>query len=279
MAGNGVAQLSDLFSDAVDIKGTLKMKLSATQAPFWIGWALQNIDAARALPFATTDPDGVMPVGDLATLSLYYAVQAFDGTMTRRRLGGCRCSSFSLECTAEKPRQWVATYEIEAAKIYGNANFGGTDTDPDATEFPAPTFADLPNDIYLFSHASLVLGGVARPLCNSHALKSANKLDPQRYGSKWIQTAQYLGRDTQLESKLLYKTNPGDRTKFESLASQAASLVLNNGTKSVTFNLNGKNYVSGLKDDTSREKSYSQTLTIRNALDNTAGAGLSVSFT
>lgn len=277
-AGNGVAMLGTRFSDAVEAKGTLRMKLPASQAAFLIGLALQNIDAGRTVPFVTTDPGGNVPVGDLATFSAYYGVKAFDGTVRRRRFGGCRFNSMTLEGTADSPRQVQATFEVEAAKVYGNTSFGGSDADPDDTEFPEPSFADLPNDIFLFSHMSLKLGGAVRPQCYSHSLKFTNKNDPQRYGSKWLQTAQFQGRDSSVESKLLYKTNPGDRAVFEQLASQAVQFVIDNGSVGVTFEFHGNNFIHQVTDDTSLGKSYAQTLSIDNALDAASGTGVSVSF-
>ena len=214
-AGNGLAMLGSRFSDATEAKGSIQLKLSRSQAKFLIGLALQNIDASRTLPFPTTDPSSVCPVGDLATFSIYHAVKAFDGSIRRRRYGGTRMNSLSISATSEKPRMLTVSIEIEAAKVFGNTDIvgAGGDPDPDTTEFPDPTFADLPNDIYLFSHMSLKVGSglVVRPQCYSHEVKFSNKNDPQRYGSRWIQTAQFQGRDSQITSKLIYKTNPGDR--------------------------------------------------------------------
>lgn len=270
--GGGLAVPALAVSDQVECKGSLRTKLYAAQAPLLLGWAGTRIDPARAAPWATTEP-----AGDLASCSVYHAIQRPDGTYRRRAYLGTKVAGGSIECHRDAP---VATLQLDlqASTPQGNQFDGSADPTPAA--FPAPAEAAYPTDPYLFLHTAgrLSIGG-ARTLYSAVRIDFANKLDPRWFEDRFVSLIRSLGRESTLTAKLYYKPTPDDRAAFEGLRAQALALAFDNGSHSAAFTFNAQNVYKDLNDDLPLDKVYEQEFVVGSYFDPVAAADWSVAFT
>src|SRR6185312_4822077 len=151
MYGGGVAIRHYTASDKFTVTGRLSLELCGSQAAFLLAWAGTRINAGRTLPWTTTDASGVMPVGDLASCSIYHAITRSDGTIKRRKYRGMKVHSWSLS-TSDEAQLVMLDLDLQGATVEGNP-FDGS-SDPDATVFPQPVETAWPTDPYLFTHTS-----------------------------------------------------------------------------------------------------------------------------
>jgi hypothetical protein len=272
MYGGGFAVPAFTVSDQIECKGTLQTKLYAAQAHLLLDWAGTRINAAQTAPWTTTEP-----AGDLASCSVYHAIQRSDGTYKRRVYLGTKVTGGSIECRREAP---VATLRLDLQASTPQGNQFDSSSDPSSTAFPAPAETAYPSDPYLFLHTAgnLSIGG-ARTLYSAVKIDFANKLDARFFENRFVNLIRFLGRESMLTAKLYYKPTPDDRTLFEGLAAQTLSLAFNNGTHSATFTFNAQNVYKDLNDDLPLDQVYEQEIQVSNHFDPVAAADWSVAFT
>jgi hypothetical protein len=275
--GGGVAVNALTYADTYELTGKLKTELYPSQAAILLPWCMVPVNTGRTTPWATTDTPGVMPVGDLASMSLYHAIQRADATYLRKQNAGMKVHTWKLSASRDNP-VWTLELDLVGIKEIGNAI--DASTDPDVTAFPAPTEAAYPNNPFLFSQSALTIGG-ARTAIESITITGTNKMDPRPYEKRYLTLDRYLGRDVTLEAELLYKASPDDRATFKAVTSVTASLVLTNGSNSVTINLNSANFFDDVTDQLPNEKTYDQTVKLATNWDATAltGAGADLTLT
>lgn len=272
MWGGGLAVPGQTYADTYTCKGSLRLAVAYSQADRLFKWCTGRVNSGRTAPWTTTDASGVMPPGDLASVSLYHAFQRADGSFKLNRYAGCKVASWNFECSREQP-VGMLSMEIQAQRRLGNAKDGSSD--PGTTEFPYLTVADTvyPTDLVLFSHSStrFSVGGSARSLYSRASIRCTNTLDPNFFESNFLQLLNFFGRSTMLECKNLLKASPDDRTAFEALTAQTVSLAYSNTTNTLTFTMNSKNYFDGLDDDFAMGAAYEQGWRIENYYDASVG--------
>src|SRR5262245_7600260 len=101
--GGGSATQAEAVSDQVTTTARFAFLLyPGIHSAHLLKWAMTPINSGRTTPWTTTDAAGVMPVGDLASLSFYRAYLTEDGTTYRReRWAGMKCATWELSCQQE----------------------------------------------------------------------------------------------------------------------------------------------------------------------------------
>jgi hypothetical protein len=231
------------------VSGTLRTLLYRSQAANLMNWACTRIATGRTVPWTTTDASSVMPIGDLASMSLYHGVYDNTSTLLRKAYRGCKVARLTLSGSEQSPLV-VASFDIVGQKPDPDDDFGGVDsTGPDATEFPLPADTDYPTDPYLFQHTTLKIGS-AVTLYGGWELSIANTLSPKRFESKFLSTCRWYGRDVTLNAGLYYKSSPDYWGDFDSQVAKDVELTLNDGTGAAKWDMHTNNYYGDLPLDT-----------------------------
>ncbi len=267
MYGGGFAVPAVTGSDQVACVGQLTTKLYGSQAVFMSNWFGQRINAAQTSPWTTTEPPG-----DLASCSVYHAVQWSDGSIKRQRYPGAKVSHWKVDISRESK---VATLSLGlvAQKYVGNSY--DSSADPTATEFPAPAESAYPTDPFRFIDlAGNVTIGTSRTNISNLSIAGANVLDSRWFESRFLMLCRCLGRTITADTTLLYKPSPDDVAAYQSLTAQATSFELNNGTHSITFNMNTQTHLKKLTRKLDLDKVYEVPLSLKAYWDPAALAGV-----
>ena len=232
--GGGRTTAACAWSDQGENGGTLNTLLYPGQAPLFLHWWLTNINTGRTTPWAT-DNDGLQPPGDVASVSIYEAIQESDGSYTRKAYRGCKVNSGTLSAQQDgAARAWQLALQIMA---------GAVEADIDTEEFPDPAETDYPCGPYLYSHLS---GGLkiatTRNMVDSVSFSADNGLEGQYFVSKAPLRINSYGRNTTLSVGLARLKSPDDFADFKAVIAKDTELTLNNGTKSVKIDLHTNNH-------------------------------------
>ncbi len=288
--GGGVAIDAFRVADKLECKGRLVTKLYAGPlSQFLLQWAAQQINTGQTSPWTTTEP-----AGDLASVAIYHAIMRSDGTIKRRVYLGTKVDGWDLDVSEDGT---IATLSMDLSASTPQGNQFDSSIDPTAGTFPAPT--DSPNQYpgpgvtgpYVFTHASggLTIGS-ARTQFQSIKLSVKNQIARRFWANRFVNLMRFVGRATTLEAVNFYAPSPDDRTDYEGLlgfqttgtvpySSTAVTFELNNGTHSVTFGLNNNSVFTTFEDQLPLNDLYTQTMTITNQWDPTAGSDLALTFT
>ena len=271
--GGGVAIDAFRVSDKIECKGRLVTKLYAGPlSAFLLQWGGQQINSGQTAPWTTTEP-----AGDLASVSIYHAVTRSDGSIKRRVYLGCKVDGWDIDVSEDST---IATLSMDISGSTPQGNQFDSSTDPTAVTFPPPTDPQLPTNPYVFIHASGGLTvGTARTQFQSLKLASKNVIARRFWANRFVNLMRFVGRSTTLEAVNFYAPTPDDRTSYEGLTTETTSFALNNGTHSITFNMNTASVISQFEDQLPLNDLYTQTMTITNQWDSTAGSDLALAFT
>jgi hypothetical protein len=199
------------------------------------------INSGRTAPWTTTDAGGVMPVGDLASLSFYEYMLFPSASVERNRHAGCKFARWSLSCS-EQQRPLVFRGSFVGIRSLGNAQ--DASADPDATEFPLYTEGQLPTSHFHFGHMGSGTGtikiGSARTKVESLTISCENNLDPRRYASNYLQTCEFTGRKLTVQAVVKLES-VSDRDAFRALTAQDCEFKWDNGTNSIKVDLHDAN--------------------------------------
>jgi hypothetical protein len=279
MYGGGVATPACSYSDQTNCTGNLQgVCYAGAYSKLLADWALTQINTGRTAPWTTTDAAQVMPVTDLASVSIYHAIQRSDSTYDLRRYSGIKVASGSFDVSSQGDRLLKFNFALQG--IRDDTNAAGTVAYPDATEFPAPDETDYPCGPYLFSHTAgkLKIASV-RTQYDSLSLKFTNAMAPKFFESKYIQLNKFCGRSTTLDVNLYMKVSPNDLASLQALTALDTELTFDNGTNTLKFDLNTKNVFKSLPRDLPLNGTYSWNATVQNYFDPTTASDIVVSAT
>src|SRR5271157_4520188 len=271
--GGGVAIDAFRVSDKIECKGRLVTKLYAGPlSQFLLQWGGQQINTGQTSPWTTTEP-----AGDLASVACYHAITRSDGSIKRRVYLGCKVDGWDIDVSEEGT---IATLSMDISGSTPQGNQFDSSTDPTAATFPPPTDAQLPTNPYVFIHASggLTIGS-ARTQFQSLKLASKNVIARRFWANRFVNLMRWVGRSTTLDAVNFYAPTPDDRTSYEGLTTETTSFELNNGTHSITINMNSASVITTFEDQLPLNDLYTQTMTITNQWDSTAGSDLALTFT
>ena len=271
--GGGMAIDAFRVADKMECKGRLICKLYAgVLSQFLLQWAAQPINTAQTSPWTTTEP-----AGDLASVSCYHAITRSDGSVKRRVYLGTKVDGWSIDVSEDGT---IATLSMDLSAATPQGNQFDSSTDPTSTTFPAPTDSQLPTNPYVFIHASGNLTvGTARTQFQSVKINCKNQIARRFWANRFVNLMRFVGRSTTLEAVNFYAPTPDDRTSYEGLTTETTSFALNNGTHSITINMNTASVLTRFEDQLPLNDLYTQTMTITNQWDSTAGSDLTMSFT
>lgn len=248
-----------------------------------LNWALGIINSGRTTPWTTTDAAGVMPPGDLASLSWYRAFINPDGSYVRERWNGCKCTKGKLSFSDDpKSRKLILSGEFVGIKSF--ANSVDSSLAPDAVEFPNPAETDYPSvQPWLFSHIGRNTGtckiGSGRTQITDLSIEWTNNFDLKTYESQFLQLARFTGRSTTATVGLRYKPSPDDLASYQSRALQDSEFKLDNGTNTLKIDFNAVNRISARKRDFSSGKEYAAQVTLQNFWDPALATDLALTLT
>jgi len=280
--GGGVAIPALQESDQYMVPFAFRTYLYAgAYSAFLLNWCMTPINSGRTAPWTTTDATYLMPVGDLASVSIYHAFQRNDGTYDRRRYGGAKVHSWNLSCSRQSP---IAQLTINGQAIRDDLNAAGAAAYPDATEFPAPTDAQYPTGPYLFSHTSgdlLVIdsGSTARTQYSSVTLASNNAMDPRWFESKYMILDKFCGRTSTLGAQFHLKPTPDDLAFFQAATALITKIKFDNGTHTFTIDFKSTNYLKSVTRSLPLNQVYQRSISAQNFYDTTAGLDLVLTTT
>lgn len=287
--GGGVAIEADTVSDVVETQGSFDFLLyPGISSQILLNWAITRVNTGRTTPWTTTDAGGVMPVGDLASLSFYHAILQEDGaTYTRTRYAGAKCLDWQVTASETGDgRMFRLSGTMSCIRPVGNA--WDSSSDPDATEFPLPAETDYPFGPFTLGHLAtgsgvVTLGasaGTDRKASLARLLvKGTNHVDTRYYTSRFPVTARFTGRSVTAEADMRYKVSPNDKTSWRALTAQTVNIIIDNAAHAVTFALNGNNLIRPWKRELANDKEYMQSLTYANRFSPSAAADMSVTVT
>ncbi len=279
--GGGVAIDAFRVADKIECKGRLQTKLYAGPlSQFLLQWGGQQINSAQTSPWTTTEP-----AGDLASVACYHAITRSDGSIKRRVYLGCKVDGWNIDVSEDST---IATLSLDVSGSTPQGNQFDSSTDPTAVTFPPPTDVQLPTNPYVFVHASggLTIGS-ARTQFQSLKLASKNVLARRFWANRFINLMRFVGRSTTLEAINFYAPSPDDRTSYEGLlgfntgagyTGSTCTFELNNGTHSVTFNLETNSVITTFEDQLPLNDLYTQVMTITNQWDPANSADLTMTF-
>lgn len=253
------------------------------QTTTFLNWAITPINTGRTAPWTTTDAGGVMPAGDLASLSFYRMFQAPDGSYAREKWLGCKADEWELSfMEGATGRPLVLTVSGKGIKCIPNTVIAGDSTAPDATEFPDPAEADYPTGPWLFSHLTGATGTAkiasARTQIASLKFAGKNAMDPRTYESRVLQLNRFHGRTVTADIELRYKPTPDDVASYQSRTVLDSEFILDDGTHTLKLDFNGQNRLTQFERDEDDGKEYGRKLTLTNYWDPTAGGDVGLTI-
>lgn len=274
--GDGIVVPAEYITDAYALAGNWQGLLyPGIWSELLLKAAINPVNSGRTTPWTTTDSGGVMPIGDLASLSIYHGID-IAGTYERNLHTGMKVQSLQLSAS-EQQRQVRFNAGLIGIKSVGNAQ--EATSDPDATAFPAPAVTDYPTGPYLFSHFVTGTGTLkidtARTQVTSWQFTVTNTLAPRRYMGKYIQTCRRVKRTCQAVIGLRM-TSMADRDAFRALTGRTVEFKLDNGTKSVRLNMQAASVALDYQRDLSMDNEHLYTLTIGSKYDTAASSDLAL---
>ncbi len=272
--GGGVAIDAFRVSDKTECKGKLTVKLYSGTAiasgtpglgGFLLEWAAQQINAAQTAPWVTTEPPG-----DLASCSIYHAVQYGNPTSyatpyRMRAYLGCKVDGWDLDLSEDGT---IGTLSLDISGSLPQA------TDPTISTFPAPTDYQIPVNPFVFTQASggLTIGG-ARTQFQSIRISCKNQLARRFWANKYAALMRFCGRSTTLVAQNFYAQVPysgaanDDRTSYEALTAQTVSFEVQNTYHAITVNMNTADVITTIEDNLPLNDLYTETMTVTNQWD------------
>lgn len=238
---------------------------------FLIRFALQRISGGS--PWTTTERSG-----DLASASMYKLWETNDGAIKRKRFAGCKVASLELSCSASDPKLKFSA-SLQAVREVGNPV--DSSSDPDATEFPASTAANLPTGPYIHQNSSgnVSVGGVVLTKYESLSLRVTNTLDVLHGDGYFPATIGLTGRTIAATIQRQLLDTPDFRSFSQTVADKATSIEFDNGSNSFKIDLGAKCYIDSYTQQLSNSKLFLETITIQSQLDPGTGSDVVLTFT
>jgi hypothetical protein len=149
-----------------------------------------------------------------------------------------------------------------------------------ASTWCAPSTQNYPVNPWLFldtcntggsgAAGSVTIGtgsGTARTTFDSLSMSCTNELMSRFWANRYVTFSQFVGRKLTVTLSSFYVSTPDDRTEYEQLAPQLATISLGDGTHNFTFTMNANNIATSLEDHLPLADIYTQTMTLTSQFD------------
>ena len=305
--GGGSAIPAFTVSDKTVLDGTYKTKLYAgaftqmllqlaCQQVNSLGWVGVS-GVSSGWQYGPAAGSAGNQCGNLPSVSIFHAIQKSDGTYKHRLYRGVRVKSWNFTLS-ENSTIGDLTLQLTGAYAAGNPytylnyvdptaiaydgslhvpTFGATSV---ASTWCAPTTACLPVTPWLFlntcstggtgGNGSVTIGtgaGTARTTFQSLAMSGTNQLMTRFWANRFVQVSQLCGRDLTVSLQSFYTGSPDDRLEYEKVEAQLATIVIGDGTHSITFTMNANNIIKTLEDSLPLSDIYTQSITLTSQFD------------
>lgn len=272
--GGGCDVSFDAVNDQQDLTLNWKGFVYPARDNFLINLFLARINAGQTAPWTTTEP-----VGDLASASFYKSWKPrATATHVRKRYAGCKGLSLDLSATRQDPKLRFSAV-LRGQKEVGNPV--DASSDPDDTEFPAPSDTQLPTGPYLFSHSAtnLSVGGSAVTNYQSLSIRVQNSLDVLHFENKFASVISMYGRRIEVTFQRLLASSPNYRGFFQEVVDKATFVEFDNGTNSFKIDLGAKCHLSAYAQQLAIGREFLETITIKGRWSAAAGTDCTLTFT
>jgi hypothetical protein len=241
------------FSNKYELTGNLTWNVRGSQAALIAGWCV-----AVANVLKTYTIDHMLVMEDTGATKVY-----------ARNLG---MTVQQAQFTAGESDQWFkAALQLVGMSV---ATITGTD-------FPDPALTDFPTDNFLTfqsAAAGLTLHAATRLDIDSVAITIKNILDIKYFVGHSPQKIKWCGSDVDWTSKLSY-SSAIPRTDFEAVTAVNGAVTFNNGTNTLAFQMNSKNFYANVEDSLDMSKVYLQDISMECNLDPAAATDLTLTAT
>ena len=109
--------------------------------------------------------------------------------------------------------------------------------------------------------------GTARTTFDSLSMNCTNQLMTRFWANRYVTFSQFVGRNLTVSLNSFYVSSPDDRSQYEQLGAQLATIVLGDGTHSITFTMNTNNIITTFEDHLPLADIYTQTMTLTSQFD------------
>lgn len=211
------------------------------------------------------------PLG-MSSVTMDHMIQIEDGsgTMVYERYLGCYCDQMHL--AAANGGEGVLVYMDFDFTFMGIAAITGTD-------FPTPALTGYPTGaeaVFQQMDGGFTLGSTVASF-KSFDMTIKNILRPQYDAKAYPQRIRWCGRDVDFKTKVLYSaTTP--RSDFQALTAKTCSMVLTDGTNSITLDFKTSGLYTSVEDDLPLDDEASQTLSVMPRLDTSAATDVSLTI-
>ncbi len=305
--GGGFAVPAFTVSDKQVLEGTYKTKLYAGAfTQMLLQLACQQVNSGGYVggsgvvagwQYGPAAGSAGNQCGNLPSVSIFHAIQKSDGTYKHRLYYGVRVKSWNFTLS-ENSTIGDLTLQLTGAYAAGNPFAYGNSVDPTAQTYAvpatvpvfnttttpstwcAPSTQNYPVNPWLFlntcstggtgGNGSVTIGtgaGTARTTFQSLAMSCTNHLMTRFWANRFVQVSQLCGRDLTVSLQSWYTGSPDDRTEYEKVDSQLATIVLGDGTHSITFTMNANNIIKTLEDSLPLSDIYTQSMTLSSQFD------------
>lgn len=205
-------------SERYQCPGRISTLLYATHAPLLLKWALVPM-AGGTTPWTSS-----IPAGNLPSMTLEHAYEDVAGTLIKRKFTGGYVLGGRL----------AGDNQSDFVRLELDVQFSAAA----ASTVSAPAASAYPSDPYTFQDSSggLTIGGSVVTSYTAFEFAWQNRMALPFDEAATVQRGRLRGRDATVNATLKLKNSPDRRGALEALTAQTMSLVLNNGTNSVTFN-------------------------------------------
>ena len=232
-------------SSKTTVQGTLNTLCYGSQMAAFVAWWYAS--SANVLSSATIDHALVM--------------EDSGGTAVYRRYLGCMASQVQITASDQDQlmRQSIQIIAQKPATITG-------------TDFPEPAVTAYPTDApYVIEHGSGAFSlATSRSEFETFSWTCKNKLDPRFMASQYLTRLKYCGRDVDFSTRFPYVITT-DRSDYEAVTALSASITFTNGSHTLAFAMNSKNFIAKCDDDLALDKVHLQGIDAECYFDSSAG--------
>lgn len=269
--GGGLDVEADTVTDSRQCKGSLSTLGYPGLTAFLLSAAVTRINNAQTAPWTTTEPPF-----DLVSFTAWHYIRGRDGVWIPWCYPGIKIAKLAGTVSRSDPKLKLQL-DLVGTKELPNA----LDSSTAPTAPGVPTEANYPKGPYTFSHTggNVLLASSALTKYTDLSFTITNKLDPQPFESKWVQTNQACGRDAESDISLLLYSTADLRATYQAQTAKGYSIEFNNGTHTQTITFNANNYLNKLPYDLPLGKQFMQKATFKNRWDPTALTGVGADVT